>query len=126
MSDKRQLVPFVDVASSAELLSRLTTSDDRTKPVLSNVVYAGTSAIDAAATAAEAKHISTVERLYVTTPLKNINRKPTLPFSSSVNPSEAAQQLIRTTKPCLSGTLMLCDERNPEGLRSATWVLGWE
>ena len=43
-----------------------------------------------------------------------------------MNQAEAAQQLIRTTKSCLSRFLMLCDERNSEDLRSATWVPGWK
>ena len=62
----------------------------------------------------------------MTTTLNDFNRVSTLPFSSSVNRSEAAQHIIRITKCCLSSILMLCNERNPEGLRSATWVLGWE
>ena len=43
-------------------------------------------------------------------------------FPSSVNPSEAAQHLIRMTKSCLSSVLMLFIELSPEGLRSATCV----
>ena len=58
-------------------------------------------------------------------PLKDVDPVSTLPFSSSVNHSEAVQQL-RTTKSCLSSVLRLCDERNSEGLRSATWIPGWE
>ena len=122
-----QVVPSpVDVASSAELLGRLTIADDHVKPVASNVVHARTSTMEATAVAAEAMHICSVKRLYVTTPLKDIDRISTLPFSSSVNQSEAAQQLVRTTKSCFSGILMLCDERNSEGLRSDTCVPGWE
>ena len=68
MSGKRQVVPFVvDAVSSAQLLSRLTIADDRAKPVSSNASHARTSAIDAAAAAAAAKHISCVKRLYITT-----------------------------------------------------------
>ena len=89
---------LVQVASSAELLGRLTIADDRAKPVSSNVAHGRSSAIEVTAAAAEAKHNSSVRRLYVTTPLKYIDRVSTLPFSSSVNQSEAAQQLIRTTK----------------------------
>ena len=50
VSGKRQVaLSLVDVASSAELLSRLTISDDHAKPVSSNNVgHARTSAIDAA------------------------------------------------------------------------------
>ena len=121
---KRQVVPsLVEVASSAERLGRLTIADDRAKPVSSNVAHARSAAIKAAAAAAEAKHVSSVKRLYVTTPPKDIDRVSTLPFSSSVNQSEAVQQLIHTIKSYLSS---ICDERNSEGLRSATWISGWE
>ena len=116
----------MEVASSAELLGRLTITNDRAEPVSSNNAQARSSAIDVAAVAAEAKHISSVKRLYVTTPLKDIDRVFILPFSSSVNQSEAAEQLIRTPKSCLSSILRLCDERNSEGLRSATWIPRWE
>ena len=110
---------MVDVASSADLLSRPTTDDDRAKPVSSNVAHARTSAIDAATVTAAAKPITSVERLYVT-PLDYIDRISTFPFSSSVNQSEDAQQFIRTTKFCLLGMLMPRDERNSEGLSSPT------
>ena len=76
--------------------------------------------------AAEAKCTSKVKRLYVATPLKHIDHVSTLPFSSSVNQSQAAQQLVRTTNACLSSILRLCDERNSESLRSATGISGWE
>ena len=73
VSGKKQVVPsFVDVASSDELLSRLIIADNRAKPVSSNVAHAQTSSIDAAATAAKAKHIFIVKRLYATTPVKDI------------------------------------------------------
>ena len=75
VSGTRQVVPsWVAVTSSAELLSRLTICDDRTKPASSNVANARTSATNAAAAAAEAKHTSTVKRAYVTLPVKDITR----------------------------------------------------
>ena len=96
---KRQVVPsLVEVASSAELLGRLTIVDNRVKPVSSNAGHARSAATEAASAASKAKHIC----LYVTTPLKDIDRVSTLPFSSSVNHSEATQQLISTTKSYLS------------------------
>ena len=122
MSAKRQVVSsLVDVASSAELLGGLIIADDRAKPVSSNVAYTRTSATNVVAAAAYAKHIF-VKRMDVKTPLKDIDRISTPPFSSSVNQSEAVRQLIRTSKSCLPGILMLCDEPNSEDLRSATWV----
>ena len=86
------------------------------------VGHARSATIEAAVAAAEAKHASTVKRLYVATPLKYIDHLSTLPFSSSVNQSEAAQQLVRTTNSSLSSILRLCDERNSESLRSYTWI----
>ena len=57
MNGKRQVVSsLVDVASSAGLFGHLTIADDRAKRMSCNV--ARTSAIDAAAAAAEAKYIS--------------------------------------------------------------------
>ena len=91
---KRQVVP--------SLFGRLTMADNRAKLVSSNVAHARTSAREAAAAVVEAKQISSVRRLYVTTPLKDIYRISILPFFSSANQSEAAQELIRTTKSCLS------------------------
>ena len=65
--------PFlVDVVSSVERLGRLTMANDRSKPDSSNDAHTQTSEIDAAAGAAEAKHIASVKRLYVTTPLRDI------------------------------------------------------
>ena len=88
---KRQVVPsLVGVASSAESLGRLTIADDCAKPVSSNVAHARSAAIEADAAAAEAKHVSSVKRLDATTPIKGIDRVSTLPFSSSMNQSEAA------------------------------------
>ena len=124
VSRKKQVVPsLVDVASSAALLSRLTIADDRAQPVSSNVSHARIFAIDVAAAIVEAKHIS-VKRLYETTPPKDIDRISALPCSSSVNQSEAAQHLFRTTKSCLSYILILCDERNLEGLRHVVPRMG--
>ena len=51
---KRQATPFpVDIASSAERLTKLTVTDDRTKPVSSDLARARTSAITTAASTAK-------------------------------------------------------------------------
>ena len=69
------MVPSLEeVASSAELLGRLTIADDRVKLVCSNVDHARSSAIEATAEAAEANHISSVKRLYVTTSRNDMDR----------------------------------------------------
>ena len=92
------LVDAVDAAPLAELFGFLAITDDRAKPVSSNVER--TSAMDAAAEAAEATHISSVKLLHVTTPLRAIDHISILSFSSSVNLLETAQPLINTTKSC--------------------------
>ena len=74
VSGKRQVIPsLVGVASSAELLGLLAIADDGVKHVSSTVAHALTSAIDAAVAAAEAKHISSVKHLYVTSPVKDLS-----------------------------------------------------
>ena len=70
--------------------------------------------------------MSSVKRLYVIGPLKHIDRVSSLLFPFSVNQSDAVQQIIRTTEFRLSRFLRLRDERNLEGVRSATWIPGWE
>ena len=95
---------LVDVASSAELLSRLAVADDHAKPVTSTVDHARTSVIDVAAAAAEAKHICTVKRPYVTSRLKDIDRESTLFFSLLGHPvGSRATAHSHTTKSCMSG-----------------------
>ena len=72
----------------------------------------------------EAHILSTTPSCY--NAVKDIDRVSTLPFSSSVKQSEAAQQLIRTTKSCLSSILRLFDERNSRVLLSAMRIPWWE
>ena len=61
---------LVDVASSAERLSKLSVTEDRDKPASSTVARARTSALAAAEAAAEAKHEASVRRAYVTMGMK--------------------------------------------------------
>ena len=96
----------MDVASSDEFLDRLIIADDHAKPVSSTIAYTRSSAINATDAAAEATHISSVNRLYVTTSLNDIDRISTLPFSSSVNQSETAQQL--SVRPSLACLVLTC------------------
>ena len=52
--------------------------------------------------------------------LKDISRNSVLPFPSSINPSDAAQQLTRSIKDSTS------DIRSHKGLSSTDWIPGWE
>ncbi|CAN0580713.1 unnamed protein product, partial [Laminaria digitata] len=123
---KRQVVPsLAEVASSVELLGRLTLPDDRAHPVSSNLARARASELATAEAAADAAHAAKTDRAYNIIQLKDRPRIASLPFPSSVDPSEAAQQLTRSVKASLSDILLFCDERF-EGLDSAEWVPGWE
>ena len=66
--------PLVDVASSAESLSKLTVTVDRAKPVSSRLAHARTAAIAAADAAADEKHETSVRRAYVTLGIKDVAR----------------------------------------------------
>ena len=92
----RQVTPsLVNVASSAERLSKLTVSGDRAMPVSSRIAHARTAAIAAADAAADARHEASVRRAYVTPGLKEVARIATLPFPASVDKAAGAQQLTR-------------------------------
>ena len=108
-----------------ELLGRLTLPDDRAYPVSSNLARVRASELAAAEAAADAAHAAKTDRAYNIIQLKDRPRIASLPFPSSVDPSEAAQQLTRSVKASLSDILFFCDERF-EGLDSAEWVPGWE
>jgi len=56
---------LVDVASSAARLSKLSVTDDRAKPVSSNLARVRAAEIDTADAAAKAKHAASVYRTYV-------------------------------------------------------------
>ena len=94
---KRQATPsLVDVASSAERLSKLTVSGDRAMPVSSRLAHARTAAIAAADACADARHEASVRRAYVTLGLKEVARIATLLFPASVYKAAGAQQLTRS------------------------------
>ena len=81
MTGKTQAAPsLVDVASSAERLSKLTVSGDRPKPVSSRLAHARTAAIAAVDAAADARHEASVRRAYVTLGLKEVARIATYLF----------------------------------------------
>ena len=101
-------------------------TEDRAKPVSSTLAHARTAAIVTADAAADARHEESVRRAYVTLGLKDIARISTLPFPASVNKAAGAQRLTRSVKAARSEILMRCDNRYTEGLRSPTWVPGWD
>ena len=116
---KRQATPsLVDVASSAERLSKLTVTGDRAMPVSSRLAPARTAAIATADAAADARHEASVRRAYVTLGLKEVARIATLPFPASVNKAAGAQQLTRSVKAATTEILMRSDDRSTAGLKS--------
>ena len=119
VTGKRQATPsLVDVASSAERLSKLTVSGNRAIPVASRLAHARTAAIAAADAAADMRHEASVRRVYVTLGLKEVARIATLPFPASVNKAAGAQQLTRSVKAAMTEILMRCDDRCIAGLKS--------
>ena len=72
---------LVDVASSAESLSKLTVTENRAKPVSSRLTHARTAAIAAADAAADARHEASARRAYVTLGMKDVARIAILPLS---------------------------------------------
>ena len=117
---------LVDVASSADRLSKLTVSGDRTRPVSSDLARARTPAIATAAATAKATLDDSVKRAYVKLPYKDVCSISVLPFPTSLNKSNGAQQVTRSVKSAMSVIPMRCDDRYTEGVRSPTWVPGWD
>ena len=114
----------MEVAYSAELLGHLTVANGHAKAVSSNVAHARSSAIEATATAAEGEsHFPCITPIRHNSPETYRSRLSPIFFLLG-DQSQAAQQLICTTKSCLSRILTLCDKRNSEGLRLAMWVPG--
>ena len=71
VTGKRQATPsLVNVASSAERVSKLTVSGGRAMPVSSRLAHARTAAIAAADAADDARHEASVRRAYATLGLK--------------------------------------------------------
>ena len=127
VAGKRQVTPsLVDVAFTADRLSKMTVTDDRFKPMSSDLARARTSSIATADAAAEAKYVVSVRRAYVTISRKDVPRISVLPFLASLNKADGAQQLTRSVKLAMSHILIRCDNLCAEGLRSTTWVPGWD
>ena len=116
----------MDVASSAKRLSKLPVTEDRLKPVSSTVARARNSAIATADAPADARHEASIRRACVTHGLKDLARISALPFPASVNKAAGGQQLTRSVEVAMSEIVMCSEYRCTEGLRSPTWVPGWD
>ena len=126
VAGKRQVYPsLVDIASSAERLSKLTVSGDRTKPVPSDLARERTAELATAAALAKSTPDDPVGRAYVKLPYKDVLRISVLPFPASLNKSDGTQQLTRSVRSAMPDILMRCDDRCQEGARAPTWVPGW-
>ena len=125
VTEKRQVTPsLVDVASSAERLSKLTVTVDRAMPVSSRLAHARTAVIAAADAAVDARHQASVRRAYVTLGLTAVARISTLPFPASVNKGAGAQQLTRSIKAAMMEILIRSNDRCTAGQKYPSWVLG--
>ena len=126
VAGKRQVTPsLVEIASSAERLSKLTVSGERTKPVSSDLALERTAELATAAALAKSTLDDSVRRAYVKLSYKDVSRISVLPFPASLNKSDGTQQLTRSVRSAMTDILMRCDDRCQEGVRAPTWVPGW-
>ena len=87
---------------------------------------ARTASIATADAAADAIYEASVRRAYVTLGLEYVARNATLPFPASVNKAAGEQQLTWSVKETRTEILMPSDDRCTSGLRSPSWVPGWD
>ena len=126
VAGKRQVTPsLVDIASSAERLSNLTVSGDRTKPIYSDLARARTAETATAAATAKATLDDSVLRAHLQLSYKDVSRISVLPFAASMNKADGTQQPTRSVRSALSAILMRCNDRCTEGVRAPAWVTGW-
>ena len=126
VSGKRQVtLSLVDIASSAERLSKLTVSGDRTKHVSSDLARERIAELAAAAVLSKSTLDYSLRRAYVKLSYKVISRISVLQFPASLNKSDGTQQLTRSVRSAMTDILMRCDDRCQEGVRAPTWVFGW-
>ena len=113
VAGKRQETPFlVDIASSAERLSKLTASSDRTKPVSSVLACERTAELATAPALAKSMLDDSVRRAYVKLSYKDVSRISALPFPASLNKSDGTQKLTRSVRSAMTDILMGCDDRS--------------
>ena len=122
---KRQLTPSrVDIASSAERLSKLTVSGDRTKPVSSNLARERTAKLDTPTALAKSTLGDSVRRTCVKLSYKDVSRISVLPFPASLNKSDGTQQLTRSVRSAMTDIVMRCHDHCQESVRAPKWVPG--
>ena len=92
----------------------------------SRLAHARTAAIATADAAADARRKASVRRAYVTLGLKDVPRIATRHFPAPVNKAAGAQQLARPVKAAMTEILMRSDDRCTAGLKSPSWVPGWD
>ena len=126
VAGKRQVTPSnVDIAPSAEHLSKLAASGDRTKLVSSYLARERTAELATTAALDESMLYEPVRRAYVKLFYEDVSRISVLPFHASLNKSDGTQQLTRSVRSAMTDILMRCDDRCQEGVRAPTWVPGW-
>ena len=122
---KRQVTPsLVDIASSAERLSKMTVSGDDTKPASSDLTRERTDEIFTAEALAKSTLNDSVRRAYVTLSYTDVSRISVLPFPPSLNKMDGTQQLTCSVRSAVTDILMRCDGRCQDGARALTWVPG--
>ena len=125
VTGKRQVTPsLVDIASSAERLSKLMVSGDHIKPISLDLARARTAENATAAAIAKATLDDSVRRAYVKLSYKNVSRISVLPCPASLNKSDGTH-FTRSIRSAMSDILMHCNDRCTEGVRSPAWVTGW-
>ena len=101
VAGKRKVISsLVDIASSAERLSKLTVLGDRNKPVSSDLARARTAELAIAAALAKSTLHDSVRRAYFKLSYKGVSRISVLPFPASLNKSDGTQQLTRFKAVC--------------------------
>ena len=115
VAGKRQVAPsLVDIASSAEPLSKLAVSGDHTKRFAQNLARVRIAEIATAAATAKATLDDSVRRAYVTLSYKAVSRISVLPFPASLNKSDSTQRLTCLVGPAMSDIFLRCDDRCTE------------
>ena len=93
---------LVDTASSAERLSKLRVSGDRTKPVSSGLARERTAELATAAALAKSTLDDSVRRAYLKLSYKDVSRISVLPFPASLNKFDGTQQLTRSVRSAMT------------------------
>ena len=126
VAGKRQVTPsLVDIASSAERLSKLTVPGDHNKPGSSDMARASIAELAAAPALAKSTLDDSVVRAYVKLSYEDVSRISVLPFPASFNKSDGTQQHTRSVWSAMTDILMRCCDCCQEGVRAPTWVTGW-